>query len=590
VRARTLGALVALLALLTGCVSLPETGAVRSDPDQEPGAQGAGWFDYTPSGPRPGAPPQKIVEDFLLSMQASPQTTAVARKFLTDEARAGWFPEKATLVYGAKLVSNVSEERHTIEVGLEDTVQLDDRGTWLGAVGQDRGVRYRLELARERGEWRIANPPDALVIPRSHFETRYQQYFVYFFDPAGRVLVPEPTYLPRGEQAATLLVRRLLRGPHAALEGVLRSYIPGGTEYVLSVPVSQDGVAEVALNAQLLRLDPDDRQMALAQLAWTLRQVSGLESMRVTVDGSPIDIPGAGSPQSVSSWAQYDPSIHWASQELVGIRDGEAVALEPGSNQVVGRYAAPETPLRELGADLAAEQVAGVSEDGSTVVLVPRGSAGRDAPKPEAPVVVHRGSDVLRPAWDVFGRVWLVDRTAAGASVSVVRDGESTELEAPGIEGEDISAFVVSRDGSRLVAVVRGRSGDHLVVARVRRGEGGRVRGLTRAVDLPLAQGGVDEIRDLAWRTPESLAVLTGPTPESSQVLLALVDGSTAVAEVDTTAEILRRRAVHLVASPSSGTPVFLGTEEGELYELGGDGQWTQASVEEPLSAPTFVG
>jgi hypothetical protein len=587
VKARRLASMLALVALLAGCVSLPETGAVRSDPDQEPGAQGAGSFDYTPSGPRPGAPPQKIVEDFLLSMQASPQTTAVARKFLSDEARAGWFPEKTTLVYGSKLVTG---SRHTIEVSLEETVQLDDRGSWLGSVGEGRGVRYQLELVRERGEWRIANPPDALVIPRSYFDTRYQQYFVYFFDPTGRVLVPEPTYLPRGEQSATILVRRLLRGPHPALRGVLRSYIPGGTEYVLSVPVSQNGVAEVALNAQLLRLDPGDRQMALAQLAWTLRQVSGLESMRVTVDGSPIDIPGAGSPQSVSSWAQYDPSIHWASQELVGIRDGEGVALAPGSNDVVGRFVAAETPLRDLAADLAAETVAGVTEDGSSVVLAPRGRADGGEPDPEEPEVVYQGSDVLRPAWDAFGRVWLVDRTAAGASVSVVRNGEATALEAPGIEGEDISAFVVSRDGSRLVAVVRGRSGDRLVVARVQRGEGGRVRGLTRAVDLPLAQGGVDEIRDLAWRSPDSLAVLTGPTPESSQVLLALVDGSTAVAEVDTTAEILRLRAVHLVASPSSGSPVLLGTEEGELYELGGDGQWAESSIAEPLLAPSFVG
>jgi hypothetical protein len=586
-RPRALAALLALLAVLAGCVSLPDTGAVRSDPDQEPGAQAAGSFDYTPSGPRPGSPPLKIVEDFLLSMQASPQTTAVARKFLTDEARAGWFPEKATLVYGSKLVTG---DHHTFEVSLDETVQLDDRGTWLGSVGEGRGVRYQLELVRERGEWRISNPPDALVIPRSHFDTRYQQYFVYFFDPTGRVLVPEPTYLPRGEQAATLLVRRLLRGPHPALEGVLRSYIPGGTEYVLSVPVSQEGVAEVALNAQLLQLDQDDRQMALAQLAWTLRQVSGLESMRVTVDGSPIDIPGAGSPQSVSSWAQYDPAIHWASRELVGLRDGEAVALAPGDNEVVGRFASPGTPLRDLGTDLAAERAAGVTEDGSTVVLLPRGRADGEAPDAVEPDVVHQGNDLLRPAWDVFGQVWLVDRTSRGASVSVVRDGESSDLEAPGIDGEDVSAFVVSRDGSRLVAVVRGRSGDQLVVARVQRGEGGRVRGLTRAVDLPLAQGGVDEIRDLAWRTPESLAVLTGPTPESSQVLLALVDGSTAVADVDTTAEIFRRRAVHLVASPSSGTPLFLGSEDGELYELGGDGQWAEVTLPEPLRAPTFVG
>jgi hypothetical protein len=587
-RVRALGVLAGLLSLaLAGCVSLPETGSVNSRPGEETVEQGSGSFDYTPSGPRPGASPLEIVEDFLLSMQASPQSTAVARKFLTDEARAGWFPDKTTLVYGFKLVTG---NRNTFEVNLETTVQLDDRGTWLGPVGEGDGVDYTLELERERGQWRITNPPDALVIPRTHFDTRYQQFFVYFFDPTARVLVPEPTYLPRGEQAATLLVRRLLRGPHPRLEGALRSFIPGGTEYVLSVPVSSEGVAEVELSRQLLQLDEDSRQLALAQLAWTLRQVTGLEAMRVTVDGAPIDIPGAGSPASVSSWAEFDPSIHWASQELFGIRDGQVVALAQGSDEVVGRFGTQDHVLRDIAVDLAGERVAGVTEDGTTLVLAPRGRSEAAPPPEQTEVVVSDGSDLLRPAWDVFGQVWVVDRTTRGARVGVVTDGEVTRLDAPGLEGEDVSAFVVSRDGSRVVAVVSGRSGDNLVIARVLRGENGKVHGLTRAAELPLAQGGVDEIRDLAWRTPGSLAVLTGPTPASSQVLLALVDGSTAVADVDTTAEIFRRRAVRLVASPSPGTSVFLGGPGGELYELGSDGQWTEAPVRKPLLAPAYVG
>lgn len=583
-RPRSLALLVAVLSLVAGCVSLPEAGSVRTRPTQETVEQGAGSFDYTPSGPRPGSPPLTIVEDFLLAMQASPQSTAVARKYLTDEARSGWFPDKTTLVYGSKVVTKTD---NVVQLGLEDSVQLDDRGTWLGRVAGG-GLDYRIQLAQEEGEWRIANPPDALVIPRSHFETRYEQYLVYFFDPTARVLVPEPTYLPRGEQAATLLVRRLLRGPHPRLDGVLRTFFPGGTEYVLSVPVSQDGVAEVDLSEQLLRLDADDRQMVLAQLAWTLRQVDGLESMRVTVDGVPLEIPGSGSPQSVSSGSQFDPSIHWASQELFGVRDGQVVAL--GSDgAVIGQFATGDVPLRDIAVDLEAEQVAGVTQDGTAVVLAPRRRAeSEDAVEPAQPV--YTGTDVLQPAWDVFGDLWLLDRARGGARVSLVREGEGAEVPAPGLNGQDVTAFVVSRDGTRVVAVVRGRGGDHLVTARVLRGQGGRVQGLTRAVDLPLAQGGVDEIRDLAWRSPASLAVLTGPTPESSQVLLALVDGSTALADVERTAEIFRRRADRLVSAPSPGTPILVGTPQGVLYELGGDGQWSEAVDLGPLLLPTFVG
>lgn len=584
---RKLGPLLLLLALLAGCVTLPRTGEVVTEPGQGPADDTAGSYDYTPSGPRPGASPVTIVEDFLLAMQASPQSTAVARKYLTDEARAGWFPEKTTMVYGTKLVTG-SNRRFT--VSLDQTVQLDSRGTWLGPVGGEDGVDYEIEVVRERGEWRIADPPDALIVPREHFESRYEQYFVYYFDPSGEVLIPQPTYLPHGEQAATLLVRRLLDGPDPKLEGVVRSYIPGGTEYVLSVPVSQEGVAEVTLNARLLGLDEADREMALAQLAWTLRQVNGVSSMRVVVDGVPLDVPGAGSPQSVASWPEFDPAVHWASRELFGLRQGEPVALSPDDHQVVGVFGAREYALREIAVSLTGETLAAVSEDGTTVLRAPRAQPSEEPPAEQQTEVLYTGADLLKPAWDVFDDLWLVDRRPAGASLLVAADGRVTPVDAPGLTGEEISAFVVSRDGSRVVAVVPGRAGDRLLVARVLRGQNGRVRGLTGAEELPLGQGGVDEVRDLAWRSPGSVAVLTGPSPESSQILLALVDGSTRSPAADSTAEIFRRRADRLVASPSADAPLYLGTGEGGLFELAADGGWVEAVDGRQLSAATFAG
>jgi hypothetical protein len=585
--ARLPAVLLVVLSLLGGCVTLPRTGEVTTEAVPGRVDDGAGSYDYTPSGPRPGSPPLKIVEDFLLAMQASPQSTAVARKYLTDEGRAGWFPEKTTMVHGAKLVTGSDR---VFTVSLDQAVQLDSRGTWLGPVGGENGVEYQLEVVRERGEWRIANPPDALILPRQHFESRYRQYFVYYFDPSGEVLIPQPTFVPHGEQAATLLVRRLLEGPDPLLDGVVRSYIPGGTEYVLSVPVSLEGVAEVTLNQRLLGLGASERELALAQLAWTLRQVNGVSSMRVVVDGVPLEVPGAGSPQSVASWAEFDPAVHWASRELFALRGGDAVALAPDGGDVTGVFGAQEYALRDIAVDLTGETLAAVTEDGTTVVRAPRAQPSEGTPVDGRTTVVHTGADLLKPAWDVFDDLWMVDRTTAGARVVVAAGDEVTAVPAPGLTGEDITAFVVSRDGSRLVAVVPGPVGDRLLVARVVRGASGRVRRLTRATDLPLAQRGVDEIRDVAWRSPGSLAVLTGPSPESSQVLLALVDGSTAVTEVDSAAEIFRRRAVRVVASPSSDSPLYLGTPGGRLFELTADGGWVEALGGRRLPSATFAG
>ena len=74
-----------------------------------------------------------------------------------------------------------------------------------------------------------------------------------------------------------MLVRRLVLGPDPALRGAVRSFIPAGTEVDLSVPVSGDGIAEVPLTEQVRDLDGEELQLLFAQIAWTLRQVSGVE-------------------------------------------------------------------------------------------------------------------------------------------------------------------------------------------------------------------------------------------------------------------------------------------------------------------------
>jgi hypothetical protein len=587
---RLAAVLLVVATALTGCVTLPDDGAIRSVAREDQG-EGDALFDYTPGGPKPGTAPAPLVDNFLTAMTATPLNTFVARQFLTAESSSDWVPERGTLMYGDHRLTSLPGGRVVLQ--LRDVVALDGRGSWQGDPTGGAGHELTLDLVKEEGEWRISHPPNRLLIPRSFFDSRYQQYFLYFFDKSAQVLVPEPVYVPRGAQAATLLVAGLLKGPDPALAGVEATFLPeGATLDGISVPVSRDGTVEVPLSDDILDVDDERLGLVFAQLAWTLGQISGVERMRVTVDGTPVDLPGARVDVSAAQWSELDPAVAWASTALFGIRDRRVVSVtDSRETRLDGPMGSLRLGLRSIGVDLPAQHVAGVTADGTRVVEADKDHvAGGPATLADVRTVYSGGTDVLRPAYDLYGQLWVVDRTRAGARLSVVRDGVPRPVDAPALSGQPVVRFILSRDGTRLVAQVRRGDVDSLVVSRVQRDAKGRVRAVGPAAPLPLTGAGRPAIRDIAWRSPGSLAVLSGPTPGISQVLLAKIDGSSTPNELTTGAELFRDEAVGLVSAPSAGSPLLMKTSRGQLFSLAATGRWTGTSIREGLGAPTFVG
>jgi hypothetical protein len=587
-RAPALLATLVLLLGLGGCVSLPTSGPVQAGPaQQQVGDEGA--LEFTPGGPTKGASPVEIVENFLVAMTATPLNTSVARLYLTDDSGRSWVPERSTVVFSTR---EITSQPHGVSLRLDDTVQLDGRGTWLGDPTGGRGKRWSLRLVKENGEWRISHPPDALLIPRAHFDARFTQYFLYFFDKSSQVLVPEPVYVPRGAQAPTLLVSGLLRGPDRDLLGVERTFLPARTRLDdLSVPVSPDGTAEVPLSDQVLDLDDRQLNLVFAQLAWTLRQIPGVDRMRVTVDGSPLDLPGEGADVSVGEWSEFDPAVAWASQSLFGLRGGRVVSVTSGAeHRLAGVFGAVDLGLRSVGLDLAAENVAAVTQDGLRVLTGPRNAKPGSTPTASDAATVYAGTDVLRPVYDLYGQLWLLDRTRSGARLVTLRDGKPTTFDAPGVTGEDVRRMLVSRDGTRLLTQVRTGAGDAIQVSRIQRGQAGQVRGLEPARRLALGRPEPVQVLDVAWRTPASIALLITSGLGTSQVVVVRVDGSSALGDSATDAELFRGRAETLVTSPMLGAPLYVGAATGSLFSLATTGRWTGSGISPGLRAPTFAG
>lgn len=555
-RRRSAAVLVVLvLALLTGCVRMPTQGpVVKADPLVTDADDSAAFYDPRP--PEPGADPEEIVLGFLEAMKATPVRTSVAAGFLSESAQRSWRPEDATLTYADHGPPTGSGE---IELQFVGAQSYDTRGRWRRALEPEEAT-LSFPMTLEGEEWRIDAAPNALVVPQAWFEEWFERASLHFLDPTQSLLVPEPVVVPSGDQMATALVRGLLAGPPRPR--VSRSAFPRGARLALnSVPI-EDGVADVVLERMSGRLDEVATAEMVAQLAWTLRRVPQLTHFRLTVDERPVTLADGPPEISVSAGQTHSPLGATTERDLFALSDDRL--LQGGFanfSATSGPWGSDAPAVRSLALSLDGSVVVGVTEDGTGVLRAPTNGEG------ETVAVLSGATDVLPPSVDFADRTWLVDRSPAGARVLLLdAKGEVTQLEVPGISGRNVVQVLVSRDSSRLVAVVRGAGRDRVLVSRVAHSPSG---GRPRFLEAREIEAGVEPARrviDIGWRSPVTLAVLSNVTPEVAQVRVVPVDGSPGDVESPGAARV-RGRALGVVVSPAEGDGVYVITRE-EILDL----------------------
>ncbi|MGH3353130.1 MAG: LpqB family beta-propeller domain-containing protein [Nocardioides sp.] len=492
--------LTAVALAVSACSGVPDSGPVKRVDLAAPDAQEE-VIPYNPGAPRVGASPGEIVDGFLDAMKATPMSTAYARRYLTKGAAMQWAPAGRTLVYG-ELGSHVSSSPR-VSVELEDAGWLDERGVWRGALAKSEAI-LDFELTRTEGEWRISAAPNALVVEEDWFLTHYARSNIYYVEPAGRTLVPEPIFAPKGTSYATTLVSSLLSGPGEEEQGVIRSALPAAAKEPRSVDV-RDGVAEVDLAGDLGDHSSEDLRLMGAQLAWTLRQDTSVERIRLTIDGEPVMLPGYGETFNVENGGGYDPNGTSSRVDLYALRGG-ALVTSTGENDdpwvpVLGGWASSHG-VTDVAVNAEGSKAAAITAD-RTGVLVGRLSS--DAELGPAPVT---GTRLLRPTWDLAGRLWLVDKAPTGARVMYVDGDRLVRVAVPGVTGENVTRFLVSRDGTRFVAVIDGESSDRIVVSRLQATSKGEITTATSAVLLPHPDAETMQVTDVAWTSPTTIVAV----------------------------------------------------------------------------------
>lgn len=528
----TCAALAATCVLaLAGCAGLPKSGPVTSaSPETDalvPLAQHA-------EGPRDGASARQLVADFQRATAAGTYDDfEVARQYLTKRAARTWRPRACVTVLeedpAQMLTLNPLPADSEVTVESTPILSIDEQGIGID-LPPGRTYRGSYRLAKVKGQWRIDELPDGVIMSRSAFTNAYARRDVYFLAD-DLTPIPDPRWIPRNNLVRGL-VAALYVGPSPALAPFVTTAIPPGVANTLPVVDVTGALVSVTVPDEIVSLTQAQRARVAFQLQRTLAGVPGvarveLVSGRTALSLAPLEEPAA-----------YDLDY------FVGVHDGDIVRFTDAKARK------HETTLLEgtsaarwpAASPLPGRGIAALTDDLKTLYFAEGHSAIQ---------LLADSEQLSPPSVDRFGYIWTSTRSGGILVLAVGQDVRHLEL--PGPPDAQVRKVMPSVDGSRLLVWRRGETSDEVLVVAVERGEGMPVR---LANPLPIgADLGV--VTDIGWVDPTTPVALTGG--ESPDVWVLPINGF-----VDR--QTPPRGVVRLVAG-GSAHDIQVVTADGQRYE-----------------------
>ncbi|GAA1055681.1 lipoprotein LpqB [Agromyces luteolus] len=475
-----------VVAALTGCVSIPTSGAVNQG-DPEATEQPVD-IDILPRGPREDANQQQILDGFIDAAASPSGNYEIARQFLTPTFADEWES-------GAAVSIDVLADRSFTQLG-DDLIRmrvvpqasLAENGQYI-AAGSTEPVQLEYRFEQIDGQWRISLAPPGVLIDETSFGLVYRDYSLAFFDPQFRYVVPDVRWFAGRDSLQTSIVRALLEGPVEWLDPGVASAFPEDVELGQSTVPVTGGTATVDLRGAAFD-NIRAIQLMQYQLEQSLLGVRNVDDVSLTLNGVPLSAPDpADLPERT---LRVDPRPVVYDGEAFGYLSsaGEQVAaIEGVSEQVValGPVGAALGPGATAAAVLAEDGVLLVDANADTVLLDPRGG-------------------LITPALDVDGIVWSVPGDAPDELAWYAADGSSGQIAVPWT-ADRIVSLQLARDGTRMAALLVDGSRTRLVAASVVRGEDGIPTELG-PVTLELAASGGTPL-DVAWLDSRTIGTLT---------------------------------------------------------------------------------
>lgn len=497
-RRRVLWASLALVmaTLLGGCVALPTSGPVGVG-NPEPVEESA-ELDTFVRPPQQGAAPDQIVQGFIEAAASPRGNYGAAREFLTPDFSAEWQPGAGATIdvladrsyeAPAEVADDAAETQ--VSVGATPAAELSATGQYeLPDSTAEVTLPYRLE--RVEGEWRIADAPQGILIDELTFGEVFQPYELAFFDPGFRYLVPDLRWFAGRDSAQTSIVRAILAGPAEWLApGVATAFPEGVTLETGAVPVA-NGIASVELSGvsfdDVLTVQRMQEQLDESLIG----VVRNVDEVALAIDGAVQDVAPLSDPPVHDPPVDPRPVVYdGTSFGYLAASGDEIEPIDDISPQIEGLLpsAAAVGPR--------AESVAVRTQAGVSVVLPGEPAEVRDP---------RQG--LIAPAVDPQGVIWSVPATAPGELVAYLPSGDERERPIPvPWSGSTIAALEVSRDGTRIIALLGDGVGTRFAAASIERDADGMPVALSPvALNLSALAG---TPRDVAWLDANTVASLT---------------------------------------------------------------------------------
>ncbi|GAA2690021.1 MULTISPECIES: LpqB family beta-propeller domain-containing protein [Actinosynnema] len=495
-----------LLAVLTlsGCAAIPTQTSV-SPINRRAGS--AATAEAAP--PVKDLDPLSLVRGFVDATSNPAGDYAQAKAYLTADAAKAWNTKDAPTIIETAFNTVPGEEpddpdRRAVQLQGKYLGRLVNDGSFTQTLGD---LQQSLEVVKDdAGQWRIATAPAGVFMPLNGFQSNYRRVVLYFYTPDFSVLVPDPRYVvvPPAPSIPRRVTELLLNGPADSVRGALVTAIPNTAQARRSTQEGDDGALEVDLK-DVGDLTP---QLAKQIVAQVVQSLSGVTTTRVKVmvEGQPISAEQAewrvNDVDTGEAAATPDAELRGlavSGGRVLGLADGQPIAGPAGE----GDYNVLSAAQSLGGSELA---VVATASGGGVRLLV---GGLNDALNP----VELTAREMTRPTWVRSGRkgdraneVWTshdgtnvvrVVRTDTGWAATAVN------ADALSIIGQQITELRLSRDGTRVAAVINGK----IVLAAVVRAQDGAVT-LKSARTLQGNTLGTN-VLSLDWLAPDVLVVST---------------------------------------------------------------------------------